>query len=200
MRLLLYLVFFVVLLPTSGLAAVLSSSNIPLDSPIYLYLEKLSGMGLVTSDVRGLKPFSRAEVARLTLEAEQALCEKKDAPPPIATELISHIRKLIPREMSLQGNDDKPQLFDYNPLLASRLRYVYLDGKPRNYERTSWDPAHQSAFGFIGGDLRPLGNGGPVHVTGTEGTPLLENNNGTIHAPGSSIELGSVKNFSLLFL
>lgn len=170
-------------------AAPLSSSNIPLDSPIYLYLEKLSGMGVVISDVRGLKPFSRAEAARLTLEAERALHEQLGTPPILARELIRQIRELIPREMSLQGNDMQPQMLDFNPLVSSRLRNVYLDGEPRNYERTSWDPAHQSAFGFIGGDLRPLGNGVPVHVTGTEGTPLLENNNGTVHTSGSSAEL-----------
>lgn len=182
-------VLFLLSLTTPVCAATLSSSNIPLDSPIYLYLEKLSGMGLVISDVRGLKPFSRAEAARLTLEAEQTLKSQQIPAPAFASELIKHIRELIPREMSLQGNDTKPRLLDFNPLVSARLRYVYLDGEPRNYERTSWDPAHQSAFGFIGGDLRPLGNGGPVHVTGTEGTPLLENNNGTIHPPGSSLEL-----------
>lgn len=188
-----------------GYAAPLSSSNIPLDSPIYRYLEKLSGMGLITSDVRGLKPFSRAEAARLTLEAERVLSEQAGTSPAFVRELIKRIRELVPREISLHGTDIKPQFFDYNPLVSGRLRYVYLDGQPRDYERTSWDPAHQAAFGFIGGDLRPLGNGGPVHVTGTEGTPLLENNNGTVHKPGHSGELrlaseGYVSRYATLFV
>jgi hypothetical protein len=51
------------------------------------------------------------------------------------------------------------------------------------------DPAHQSAFGFIGGDLRPIAAGGSVSTAGTEGTPLLENNNGTIHPHGHSGEV-----------
>ena len=172
-----------------GHADTLSSSNIPLDSTIYLYLEKLSGMGLMQSDVRGLKPISRAEAARLTKEAEQKLRENGSSASEFAGDLIRHLQELLPREISLQGTSVKPKMFDYNPIVSARLRYVYLDGEPRNYERISWDPAHQSAFGFIGGDLRPLGNGGPVHVTGTEGTPLLENNNGTIHPSGSSGEL-----------
>ena len=71
---------------------------------------------------------------------------------------------------------------------ALRLRYVYLDGAPRDYNRTSFDPGHQSAFGFIVGDLRPF-IGGLVHKSGTEGTPLLENNNGAIHPRGHSAEL-----------
>lgn len=186
----LFLVVVILLLPIPTASAdMLSSSNIPLDSPVYLYLEKLSGMGLLQSDVRGLKPFSRAEAARLTKEAEQKLRENGSSAPGFAADLIKRLQELLPREISLQGTGVTPKIIDYNPLVSARLRYVYLDGGPRNYERTSWDPAHQSAFGFIGGDLRPLGNGGPVHVTGTEGTPLLENNNGTIHPPGSSGEL-----------
>ena len=54
-----------------------TSVNIPLDSPVYLYLEKLSGFGLVDSDIKGIKPFSKAEAARLTLEAEKNLAARK---------------------------------------------------------------------------------------------------------------------------
>lgn len=197
-------VLFFMLLTTPVSAAVLSSSNIPLDSQIYLYLEKLSGMGLVTSDVRGLKPFSRAEAARLTKEAEKQLADGSKTATPFAQELISRLHELLPRELSLASNDTKPQLIDFNPLVSARLRYVYLDGVPRNYERTSIDPGYQRAFGFIGPVLRPFGGGGS-HVTGTEGTPLLENDNGTIHKPGHSGEVrlaaeGYVSRYVTLFV
>lgn len=185
-------------------AATLSSSNIPLDSPIYLYLEKLAGMGLVTSDVKGLKPFSRAEAARLVLEAERAASDHNEATPDLGNELIKRIREMIPREVSLHGNDIKPQLLDFNPLVSSRLRYLYLDGAPRDYNRIVWDPANQSAFGFIGGNLRPQ-NPAPLSSTGTEGTPLLENNNGTVHPSGNSVELraageGHLSSYATLFV
>jgi len=167
----------------------LSSANIPLDSPIYLYLDKLAGMGLITGDIKGLKPFSKAEAARLVLEAEKNLSSPDIATPVFGHELVTRIRALIPREISRREQpDNKPRLFDYNPLASLRLRSVYLDGAPRDYNRTSFDPTHQSAFGFIGGDLRPLGNGAPVQTSGTEGTPLLENNNGVIHRRGLSGE------------
>ena len=167
-----------------------SSANISLDSPVYLYLEKLAGFGLIASDIKGLKPFSKSEAARLLLEAEQNLSSVNVAAPDFVGELTKRIRKAIPREIALQENPSvQPPLFDCNPISNLSLRYVFLDGAPRDYTRTSWDPAHQSAFGFIGGDLRPLGNGGPVQVTGTEGTPLLENNNGIVYRRGSSGEL-----------
>ena len=45
----------------------LASNNIPLDSPLYLYLDKLAGFGLIATDIKGIKPFSKAEAARLLL-------------------------------------------------------------------------------------------------------------------------------------
>ena len=52
----------------------ISSANIPLNSPIYGYLDKLAGMGLITTDIKGLRPYSKAEAARLTLEAAEKHC------------------------------------------------------------------------------------------------------------------------------
>lgn len=167
----------------------LSSTNIPLDSPIYSYLEKLAGMGLITSDVRGLRPYSKAEAARLALEADKNLAVLDMADSAFAQDLISRLRELLPREVSLRPQPGKkPQFIDYNPISSLRMRYVYLDGAPRDYNRDSLDPGHQSAFGFIGGDLRPF-QSKIVHTAGTEGTPLLENNNGVIHPKGNSGEL-----------
>lgn len=59
----------------------LASNNVPLDSPIYLYLDKLAGFGLITSEVKGLRPYSRAEAARLLLEAEHSSASGQGEPP-----------------------------------------------------------------------------------------------------------------------
>jgi len=167
-----------------------SSANIPLNSPIYLYLDKLAGMGLITGDIKGLKPFSKAEAVRLVLEAEKNLSSRDNDNPGFGSQLVSRIRELIPREVFLREQPGKrPRFFDYNPVSSLRMRYVYLDGVPRDYNRISLDPANQSAFGFIGGNLRPLGSDNPSRTSGTEGTPLLENNNGVIHPRGHSGEL-----------
>lgn len=166
-----------------------SSANIPLDSPIYLYLEKLSGFGVITSDVKGVKPFSKAEAARLVLEAEKNLAAG-DAAPPLATEITKRIRELIPREVLLkQQPDKKPQFIDYNPVSSIRLRYAYLDGGPRSYERPVHDPGDDGVFG-IGSGLRPKNPyPSPVNQHGTEGTPLAENNNGIVYRQGHNGEL-----------
>ncbi|MHC1698707.1 MAG: capsule assembly Wzi family protein [Geobacteraceae bacterium] len=166
----------------------LASNNIPLDSPIYLYLEKLTGFGLVTSEVKGIKPFSKAEAARLVLEAEKNLAAQEGGADSFAREIIDRLRTLVAREISLYNEPQTAPWFDVNPLGHVRLRYAYLDGVPRNYTRDVLDPGHQSAFGFIGGDLRPLGPD-VVHQFGTEGTPLLPNNEGITYRRGNNLEL-----------
>ena len=168
----------------------LSSANIPLDSPIYFYLEKLAGMGLITSDIRGLKPYSKAEAARLLLEAEHNLDVADTDAPAFARQLTTRLREQIPREVSLREKvDKKPQLIDYNPASSLRLRYVYQDGEPRNYQRLVYDPGNDGVFG-IGSGLRPKNP--PTYTAtqrGSEGTPLAENNNGIVYRKGNNLEV-----------
>lgn len=166
----------------------LASNNIPLDSPIYLYLEKLAGFGLLDSDLKGLKPYAKAEAARLLLEAEANRARLGAETPAFALELMQRLHELLPREVSLRQEPDRTPPADYDIVSAARLRYVYLDGAPRDYNREVLDTAHQSAFGFIGGDLRPL-TPSIIRTTGTEGTPLLENNEGVIYRRGHNAEL-----------
>ena len=170
-------------------AAVLSSTNIPLDSPVYGYLDKLAGFGLITSDIKGIKPFSKAEAARLLLEAEQRFEEGAEHSG-FARQLMLRVRELIPREVALrQFPDKKVPFIDYNPVSSLRLRYVHLDGAPRNYERPVHDPGDDGVFG-IGSGLRPRNPyPSPATQRGSEGTPLAENNNGVVYRQGHNGEL-----------
>lgn len=168
----------------------ISSTNIPLDSPIYLYLEKLSGFGLVTSDIKGIRPFSKAEAARLLLEAERNLSARKESAPPFAVGILLRLRELIPWEVRLRSDPgSSPKTLDYNLLSALRLRTVWLDGAPRDYRRQVHDPGDDGVFG-IGSGLRPANPyPSPVTQRGSEGTPLSENNNGVIYRRGFNGEL-----------
>ncbi|KAB0665277.1 capsule assembly Wzi family protein [Oryzomonas japonica] len=180
--------FLLVQLPATTCLAV-SSANIPLDSPIYLYLEKLAGFGLITSDVKGLKPFSKAEAARQMLEAETNLESGGTGVPAFARELIDRTRELLPREVSLQkAPERKPQFLDLNPIASLRMRYLHLNGAPRNYVRPVHDPGDDGVFG-IGSGLRPATPGLNIQQVGSEGTPLAENNDGAVYHQGSNAEL-----------
>lgn len=177
-----------VLLHASPSLAV-SSANIPLDSPVYLYLEKLAGFGLITNDVKGLKPFSKAEAARLALEAETNLESSASGVPTFARELIDRTRKLLPREVSLrEDSTHRPPFIDYNPITSLRMRYLHLDGLPRNYVRLVHDPGNDGVFG-IGSGLRPATPGAVASQVGGEGTLLSENNDGVVYHQGNNGEL-----------
>ncbi len=170
-------------------AFALASNNIPLDSPLYLYLEKLTGFGIITSNIQGLRPFTKSEAARLALEAESNLASiDNESARTFASSLLNRVRELLPREISLRNEPEKAPTFDYNPFSSARLRYVYLNGTPRSYERPVHDPGGDGVFG-IGSGLRPKNPyPSPVMQHGTEGTPLLENNEGIRYRKGYNAE------------
>ncbi len=167
----------------------LSSANLPLDSPVYAYLDKLAGFGLISSDIKGIKPFSKAEAARMTLEAERNSSEKTTVNP-LVSELLKRLHDLIPRELSMyQNSGGKTILVDYNPASSIRLRYIWTNGAPRSYERPVHDPGDEGVFG-IGSGLRPTNAVNAVALQhGSEGTSLAENNNGTTYRTGHNAEL-----------
>jgi Capsule assembly protein Wzi len=166
----------------------LASNNLTLDSPIYLYLDKLAGFGLISAGFKGIRPFSKAEAVRLLHEAEDHLARQGGDGSPLAVEIVRRLHELIPREVSLRQEPDKAPLLDYNLFSAARLRYVYLDGLPRNFERPVHDPGGDGVFG-VGSGLRP-DNPYPTIASqhGTEGTPLFENNEGIVYRKGHNTE------------
>ncbi len=167
-----------------------ASNNIPLDSPVYEWLDKLAGYGLIKSDVKGIRPFTRAEAARLLLEAEQNLSANPDlSMSSLVTDVLVETHKAVAREVKLYQEPESAPNVDYNLLSSARARYVYADGVPRSYERPVYDPGNDGVFG-IGSGLRPK-NPYPASARqhGSEGTPLVENNEGVIYRRGSNGEL-----------
>jgi len=190
---------------TPSCHAGVASANIPLDSSLYQGLEKLAGYGLIPSEFRGIRPYSRAEAARLLTQAEEALTVQKEAAPPLAHELVKQLRALVPREIALQSDASSAPLFDINPFASIRLRYTWLDGLARNFTRQVHDPGGDGVFG-IGSGLRPDNPyPSPVWQRGGEGTPLFENNEGVRYSDGDNFHVqwgmeGYVSTWGLLFL
>jgi hypothetical protein len=163
-----------------------ASSNIDLDSPIYRQIEKLNGFGILDSLVQGLRPISRTEAARLIAEGESNLPRLEGEGREMCEEILLDLRQKIGAVVETAGGRASP--FEFEPVASARGRFVHLDGVPRNYDRDVFLAGGAKAFGFIGGDLRPLG-GGVIHKSGSEGTPLLENNEGTVYRRGANGEL-----------
>ncbi len=167
--------------------ASLASNNIPLDSPLYGYLDKMAGFGLFTSDFKGLRPITRSEAARLVKEAEASLAKGKGSE--FAVELTAETRRHLGRELFYIENPDQAVTSSIKPLAEAKVRYAYLDGEARNYARDVHDPGGDGVFG-IGSGLRP--DNPPdlvVRQQGTEGTPLFENNEGSRYLDGNSLDI-----------
>jgi hypothetical protein len=211
---------FILLIMTAVLATAafpgktwaLASNNISLDSPVYSYLDKLASFGLIKSDFKGIRPITKAEAARLLIEAEKNRAEAHGGGTPargtgnettlrqypdaryvaseetLADEMVKELRHLLEREVSLRDNPESAPLFDVRPVSEARVRYVYLNGAPRNYERDVHDPGGDGVFG-IGAGLRPDTPTATTRQHGTEGTPLMENNEGVTYARKNNVDV-----------
>lgn len=216
--------FLVFIVPSTSLA--FASNNVPLDSPVYYYLDKLASFGFITSDFRGIRPITKAEAARLFLEAEKKIAEEKKrlvgdedqdyysnpfessgtgnlaGGGVLVNDMIHELRRSLEREIILKDEPESAPTFDAIPLSTFRARYVNLDGVPRSYERPVYDPGGDGVFG-IGSGLRartPFPEG-VVQQHGSEGTPLMENNEGVIYREGSNVDIRfSSEAFAGIFL
>ena len=81
------------------------STNMPVGSIYYDYLEKLDGMGYLKSMLYGTRPYSRMDMARWTLEAREASKSKPDATDFVET-MISRLEKaLAPEIAQIRGGE-----------------------------------------------------------------------------------------------
>jgi hypothetical protein len=141
---------------------------IPLDSSIYNELETLNGLGYLDTYIDEIKPISRVEAARLTLEAERnfADAERNDS---LARSLIQTLRAQLGEEIGwLESNseDDLPTMA--HPVQRVELQYIYSHGSPRRWQTSP-----------IG---TPIDNG----INAEEATPLFPNDDGLPTAVGSN--------------
>jgi protein involved in polysaccharide export with SLBB domain len=106
-----------------------SFTKVPLDSPIYGYLDKLTGMGFIAKEAKESRPYSKAEVGRRVREAEKNIAMSDKASPLVAMELVVRIRELIPRESGKREQSGKSQAVEQD--LAARevdLYEMFLSG------------------------------------------------------------------------
>jgi hypothetical protein len=176
--------------PALSDAWTIASNNIPLDSPVYGWLEKLESFGLIKSNMNGIRPFTRAEAARLLLEAEGNLAENPQRPDAIlAASVLAETRAAVAREAGLRNVPNSAPGFDYLLVSSYRARSAFVDGVPRSYERGVHDPGNDGVFG-IGHGLRPKNPYPSVtQQHGAEGTPLIENNEGVVYRRGYNVDV-----------
>ncbi len=147
--------------PTSPASGSTYAVYIPLDSSIYRALDTLNGLGLLQSYLPEIKPISRVEAARLTLEAESNL--DNEHPSPLARNLVHSLRRQLREEIGWVDNDREDNLPTMlHPVERLEAQYVYSSGTRRTLDTSS-----------------------PV-IKFTEGTPLLPYNDNLPTESGSN--------------
>jgi len=96
----LFLLMCLLLATVTAFAVV--SVNVPIGDWTYDVIDKLTGMGLIKSDLRGIRPITRLEMARLTTEAEAEFEEifesQKDKYPAQRWEIIRALLNRLKNE------------------------------------------------------------------------------------------------------
>jgi hypothetical protein len=100
---------------------------VPLDSPIYWELETLNGLGLLDTYLDEVRPISRVEGARLTLEAEHNLKEDP-RPEPLARRMIKTLNLQLTEEIGWLQRDNEDYLPTMiHPVQNAEAQYLYSD-------------------------------------------------------------------------
>lgn len=107
----------------------LASVYVPLDHWAYPALDRLAGMGYLSSAYADLRPWTRMECARLVLEAGSQI-EQHDRPSKLAVELHAALRKEFAREIALaRGEQEQTAEFRVDSLYT---RLNSIAGTPLN--------------------------------------------------------------------
>ncbi|HTY56201.1 MAG TPA: capsule assembly Wzi family protein [Candidatus Binataceae bacterium] len=136
---------------------------IPLNSSIYQELDTLDGLGWLDTYLAGIKPISRVEAARLTLEAEHNLTASENADA-LAETMIHVLREQLHDEIGWlehDAEDDQPNTI--HPIQQLEATYLYTRGQRRYMNQNTGS-----------------------EINAEEATPLFPNNDGIPTSAGSN--------------
>jgi len=133
-------------LSTSGQAADLAP-NIPLDSPVYEYVDKLSGLGYLADLPPGAKPYTRAQAAKWLQEIEANIARDVSTPAYVRAMTAALKRELAPELAAPSSGKDA------NTGLALKelaLAAVYYDGDslPQHRTQSTYQPLNINNNGY----------------------------------------------------
>ncbi|MHC4777714.1 MAG: capsule assembly Wzi family protein [Planctomycetota bacterium] len=105
-----------------------SSANVSLDHRSYRFLEHLDTLGLVDSRIGAVKPFTRLEVSRLLVEADDLSQVRLDNRSDLLLAKIKNFQREFRAETNrlLQADSGEGETF-FKPLQSVYARYDYLD-------------------------------------------------------------------------
>ncbi len=124
-----FFLFFLLFLWTNQSLA--SSPNIPLDSWVYSYIEKLSSLGYIQCYMESNLPLTRMEAASLILEAKELMEGKEGGG--IAPYMLRRLSEEFSSEMARLKGEEQPLSY-LKPLNTFYLEWVHLSD-PMKVER-----------------------------------------------------------------
>lgn len=131
MKKLVFFWLFISLLAFSPVArAAPASSPVPLDSWVYPALDKLAGLGLITSSIQGMRPIARLEAARQVREADEQ--SSAEGAPPVVYELLARLEVELEAELTRLREAGEEKSY-FQPLRTTELSYIYRDGDDAFY-------------------------------------------------------------------
>lgn len=135
-------------------ASPLVTANVPLDSRYYGYIDKLEGMGYIKDMPTGTRPYSRLDMAKWLLEAQQQAQTKPM--PGYLKNYYEEMRADLDEEIAcLQGTNTG---YGSNiKLRAVEARMAYGDMQQNSYRyrkgvNASWQPLNRNNNGYRYGD------------------------------------------------
>ncbi len=178
------LAFLVCLAVRMPAAFAYPSNNVPLGDWSYEALDKLAGFGLIHSDVYGMRPYTRLEVARLVVEALNTEKKKKLKLPSLLKYFLNKFKRQYKSELAYwgYGKPEAPAILTINPIDQAEMNYVYSEGQPQLFLNTN-------------GIKQYPGGGGDIVAYG--GTPLLPNNQGVVYGKGNNFGFQFASSFQL---
>ena len=125
---------------------VFASPNVDISHPVYRYIDKLSGLNLVSDIIYGQRPYSREEIARIYLEAKKNMVGSEDI---YSKKILEKIYKDFYFEIDALKEESRK--FNYRIIDQPSVEYTYLGSPNRGRCSTNKNPntAHLVASNFV---------------------------------------------------
>ncbi len=114
-----------------------STLDVDMTDPVYRDIDRLAAAGLVEVIIFGQRPYSRLEVARIIVQAEEGLaCRQGSLGQPLEARLERIVARLARRfapEVRFLGEGAQPPPLGVAPIEGGRLTYAYTNSPPAHF-------------------------------------------------------------------
>lgn len=122
------------------------SGNIPLDSYVYTYLDKLDGLGYLRQVQSGTKPYTRMQVATWVQQMEPTMLADKNLAP-FSKAMLLELKKEFENELAVLNGSGKAAGFSLRQIKFSE-NYYHGDTLSQNRTKSTYQPLNTNNNGY----------------------------------------------------